>query len=126
MGGAGKKHGSGKGSAAASKRGTHAKSRGASGRDAVGGCGGQGEGADRPSAELQGTDQPTGGKPVKKGTKAKKGGWHSWGAGNDDDLAAELAALGLRIKSINADGNCFFRALGDQLEVSYVCSCACL
>ena len=29
----------------------------------------------------------------------------------------QLRALGLRVKSITADGNCFFRALGDQLHV---------
>lgn len=29
----------------------------------------------------------------------------------------ELALLGLRVKQITADGNCFFRALSDQLEV---------
>lgn len=33
------------------------------------------------------------------------------------DLSAELACLGLRVKQITADGNCFFRSLGDQLEV---------
>jgi OTU domain-containing protein 3 len=34
-----------------------------------------------------------------------------------DDLHIQLASLGLRIKSITGDGNCFFRALGDQIEV---------
>lgn len=33
-----------------------------------------------------------------------------------DQLERELAALGLRVKKITADGNCFFRALGDQLK----------
>lgn len=38
-----------------------------------------------------------------------------------DDLERELAALGLRIKTIEADGNCFFRSVCDQLEVRLGC-----
>lgn len=34
-----------------------------------------------------------------------------------DDLERELAPLGLRVKTIEADGNCFFRSVSDQLEV---------
>ncbi|KAK9830321.1 hypothetical protein WJX72_010989 [[Myrmecia] bisecta] len=33
-----------------------------------------------------------------------------------DELATELAASGLRVKPVAADGNCFFRAVADQLE----------
>ncbi|EFJ40092.1 hypothetical protein VOLCADRAFT_100184, partial [Volvox carteri f. nagariensis] len=44
-----------------------------------------------------------------------KGKWDGAGT-NGDDLGTELAALGLRIKEITGDGNCFFRALGDQLQ----------
>ncbi|KAL4438223.1 hypothetical protein ABPG77_010584 [Micractinium sp. CCAP 211/92] len=33
-----------------------------------------------------------------------------------DDLERELAPLGLRVKTIEADGNCFFRSVSDQLE----------
>ncbi|KAK6116216.1 hypothetical protein DH2020_050012 [Rehmannia glutinosa] len=32
------------------------------------------------------------------------------------ELRAQLDALGLKIIQVTADGNCFFRALGDQLE----------
>ena len=39
---------------------------------------------------------------------------HRWAV---DDLERELAAVGLRIKSIEPDGNCFFRAVLDQTEV---------
>ena len=41
---------------------------------------------------------------------------HHWAA---DDLERELAAVGLRIKTIEADGNCFFRSVLDQLEVGF-------
>lgn len=34
-----------------------------------------------------------------------------------DGLEAELRPLGLRVKAIEADGNCFFRSVCDQLEV---------
>lgn len=34
-----------------------------------------------------------------------------------DPLDRQLALLGLRVKNITADGNCFFRALSDQLQV---------
>lgn len=33
-----------------------------------------------------------------------------------DDLGRELAPLGLRVKLMEADGNCFFRSVCDQLE----------
>eukprot|EP00775_Hariotina_reticulata_P002160 gene2160-2478_t len=33
-----------------------------------------------------------------------------------DPLDRELALIGLRVKNITADGNCFFRALSDQLQ----------
>jgi OTU domain-containing protein 3 len=32
-------------------------------------------------------------------------------------LERELAAVGLRVKKITADGNCFFRSVCDQMEV---------
>ncbi|KAG5614652.1 hypothetical protein H5410_014476 [Solanum commersonii] len=32
------------------------------------------------------------------------------------EFRAQLDALGLKIIQVTADGNCFFRALGDQLE----------
>lgn len=34
-----------------------------------------------------------------------------------DPLDRQLALLGLRVKNITADGNCFFRSLSDQLQV---------
>ncbi|RCV15122.1 hypothetical protein SETIT_3G032900v2 [Setaria italica] len=34
------------------------------------------------------------------------------------EFRAQLDSLGLKIVEVNADGNCFFRALGDQLEGS--------
>jgi hypothetical protein len=34
-----------------------------------------------------------------------------------DELERELAPLGLRIKAIEADGNCFYRSVLDQLQV---------
>lgn len=40
----------------------------------------------------------------------------------EGDVETEIAALGLRIKTIAADGNCFYRAVLDQLQVS---SCRC-
>ncbi len=39
-----------------------------------------------------------------------------------DDLSKELSVLGLRLKKIEADGNCFFRALSDQLKVRDTCN----
>lgn len=44
-----------------------------------------------------------------QGRKGKEGG--------ADGVAGELAALGLRVKEVPSDGNCFFYALCDQLEV---------
>ena len=44
----------------------------------------------------------------------KRGAFHSYAL---DDLEQELAAVGLRVKDVSADGNCFFRALSDQLHV---------
>eukprot|EP00878_Enallax_costatus_P036593 GHUV01041111.1.p1 GENE.GHUV01041111.1~~GHUV01041111.1.p1 ORF type:complete len:112 (+),score=18.47 GHUV01041111.1:181-516(+) len=35
-----------------------------------------------------------------------------------DPLDRKLALVGLRVKQITADGNCFFRALSDQLEIA--------
>ncbi|GLC46448.1 hypothetical protein PLESTF_000847500 [Pleodorina starrii] len=55
---------------------------------------------------------------AKKGGKERFKGKGKWTGnyGDGDDLGTELAALGLRIKDITGDGNCFFRALGDQLQ----------
>lgn len=50
----------------------------------------------------------------KKEKTAKRGKRWSFGK---DDLEMQLAAFGLRTKQITADGNCFFRSLGDQLKV---------
>ncbi|GLI63326.1 hypothetical protein VaNZ11_006243 [Volvox africanus] len=57
------------------------------------------------------------GKTKKIGKERCKGkGKYTVSCGDDGDLGAELAALGLRIKEITGDGNCFFRALSDQLQ----------
>lgn len=45
-----------------------------------------------------------------QGRKGREGG-------ATDGAAGELAALGLRVKVVPSDGNCFFYALCDQLEV---------
>jgi len=50
-------------------------------------------------------------------TSSSKAGSSSKASGLRDPLDRELALLGLRVKSITADGNCFFRALSDQLQV---------
>ncbi len=44
-----------------------------------------------------------------------KRGKDAWAFGTDN-LEAELALVGLRVKQITGDGNCFFRAISDQLE----------
>ena len=36
-----------------------------------------------------------------------------------DDLEDRLAAAGLAIKHVAADGNCWFRSLADQLQVGF-------
>ena len=36
--------------------------------------------------------------------------------GWEDELSAQLSALGLRVKKVAADGSCFFRAISDQLQ----------
>ena len=50
-------------------------------------------------------------KTSEKASKAKKGqaasSWKPW----------SLADLGLRVETVKADGNCFFRAVAAQLEV---------
>lgn len=45
---------------------------------------------------------------VQRTQQLKDGAWL-------DSLGGELAAQGLRVKGVSADGNCFFRALSDQL-----------
>jgi hypothetical protein len=56
--------------------------------------------------------------PKARGKARSSKGKAQWRAScSDPGLDEELAVLGLRIKAINADGNCFFRALGDQLTV---------
>ncbi|KIZ06508.1 OTU domain-containing protein 3 [Monoraphidium neglectum] len=47
-----------------------------------------------------------------KKSKGKQGGGLFFG----DPLERELAAVGLRVAKITADGNCLFRAVGDQTE----------
>jgi hypothetical protein len=51
-------------------------------------------------------------------SKGKQGGGLFFG----DPLERELAAVGLRVAKITADGNCLFRAVGDQTEVCAVFS----
>lgn len=50
--------------------------------------------------------------PDKKAPRHRK---QKDGSGWLDDLGSELAAFGLRIKTVEGDGNCFFRAVADQL-----------
>lgn len=50
-----------------------------------------------------------------KGRKGRKDS--NWGNGGEDNLQEELAAVGLRVKDVTGDGNCFFRACSDQIEV---------
>uniref|UniRef100_A0A7N0ZZU6 OTU domain-containing protein n=1 Tax=Kalanchoe fedtschenkoi TaxID=63787 RepID=A0A7N0ZZU6_KALFE len=50
-------------------------------------------------------------KPKKQPTVRKKGK-----EGDMTDFRGQLDALGLKIIEVTADGNCFFRALADQLE----------
>lgn len=51
-----------------------------------------------------------------QGKKGKSGS--SSGLFYGDPLERELAAVGLRVAKITADGNCLFRAVCDQVEVS--------
>jgi len=50
-------------------------------------------------------------KPEKKEAQSNKGsassGWKPW----------SLSDYGLRVQTVKADGNCFFRAVADQIEV---------
>lgn len=57
---------------------------------------------------------------VQASSKRGKKDWARGGSsgGNEGDLEAELAALALRVKDSTADGNCFFRSVSDQLEVT--------
>jgi len=50
--------------------------------------------------------------PDKKAPRQKR---QKDGAGWLDDLGSDLAAFGLRVKAVEGDGNCFFRAVADQL-----------
>lgn len=50
-----------------------------------------------------------------QGSPKKKTGIYA-----SDGLATELSAVGLRIVEVLPDGNCLFRALGDQLQVRRV------
>ncbi|KAG1657729.1 hypothetical protein FOA52_011991 [Chlamydomonas sp. UWO 241] len=58
--------------------------------------------------------------PVPRKVKAgkKKGGQFKDSGWGTDDLEADLACVGLRVKQVTGDGNCFFRSLGDQMEGS--------
>lgn len=56
--------------------------------------------------------KPKPSKPAKQTNSKKRGGKQ-----NDvSELREQLDVLGLKIIQVTADGNCFFRALGDQLE----------
>ena len=56
-------------------------------------------------------------KPRPPGKPGKKpGGGEAGWRGGEHELRAALAARSLRIKAVQSDGNCFFRAVGDQLE----------
>lgn len=69
------------------------------------------------SKKAAGKDKGKDGPAAKdKAKKAKKGDAWKHSQDDDGDLEAELAAVGLRVKDITGDGNCFFRALGDQLQ----------
>ncbi|KAJ1273405.1 hypothetical protein BS78_06G277900 [Paspalum vaginatum] len=52
-------------------------------------------------------------KPPKRGAEKKLGK-----KADMSEFRAQLDALGLKIVEVTADGNCFFRAMGDQLEGS--------
>ncbi|KAI5684525.1 hypothetical protein M9H77_05753 [Catharanthus roseus] len=51
-------------------------------------------------------------KPAAKASRIKKDGKQA----DISEFRAQLDALGLKVIQITADGNCFFRALADQLE----------
>ncbi|CAN6241340.1 unnamed protein product [Urochloa humidicola] len=53
-------------------------------------------------------------KPPKRDGEKKKVGKKA----DMTEFRAQLDSLGLKIVEVNADGNCFFRAMGDQLEGS--------
>eukprot|EP01025_Chloroclados_australasicus_P018052 TRINITY_DN1933_c1_g1_i1.p1 TRINITY_DN1933_c1_g1~~TRINITY_DN1933_c1_g1_i1.p1 ORF type:complete len:531 (+),score=101.46 TRINITY_DN1933_c1_g1_i1:61-1653(+) len=52
-----------------------------------------------------------GGSKQPKKKQWSKGNWES-----GDHLSSELQVVGLRVKEVVGDGNCCFRAIGDQLE----------
>lgn len=60
----------------------------------------------------KGTTKPTKSAQKDKSFKAAAS-HHAW----QDTLAVQLSAAGLRIKTVTADGNCFFKAAADQLQV---------
>eukprot|EP00882_Tetradesmus_deserticola_P033078 GHRQ01037752.1.p1 GENE.GHRQ01037752.1~~GHRQ01037752.1.p1 ORF type:complete len:203 (+),score=83.91 GHRQ01037752.1:319-927(+) len=68
--------------------------------------------AQRKSAATSTSAAASGKAEPKKSKKANQGSYDSL----REPLDRELALLGLRVKQITADGNCFFRALSDQLE----------
>lgn len=56
------------------------------------------------------------GKNVKSKPKTQPPAKRQNRPGDTAKFSAQLAALGLRIVHVTADGNCFFRAIADQLE----------
>ena len=51
------------------------------------------------------------------GTQGRRGkGGHAW---KTDGVAAELGAMGLRVKEMPSDGNCFCSSICDQIEVRH-------
>eukprot|EP01026_Neomeris_dumetosa_P069245 TRINITY_DN68332_c0_g2_i2.p2 TRINITY_DN68332_c0_g2~~TRINITY_DN68332_c0_g2_i2.p2 ORF type:complete len:487 (-),score=99.43 TRINITY_DN68332_c0_g2_i2:813-2273(-) len=57
-------------------------------------------------------------KPKKQSdsSKPKKKQWPKGNWDSGDHLSSELKGVGLRVKEVVGDGNCCFRAIGDQLE----------
>jgi len=66
------------------------------------------------AASSSGTTTKSSGGGSRTAAKQKK---PSGGLFFGDVLERELAAVGLRVAKITADGNCLFRSVGDQLEV---------
>ncbi|KAL4448444.1 hypothetical protein ABPG75_005663 [Micractinium tetrahymenae] len=73
----------------------------------------KGKAAPRGSAEDGGSAAQARQQRKEKKQQRRRTQTHHYGR---DDLERELAPLGLRIKTIEADGNCFFRSVADQLE----------
>ncbi|CAM6092176.1 unnamed protein product [Calypogeia fissa] len=59
---------------------------------------------------------PPRGRRVKNFVKSKIRGGTGGGGGENTKVDEQLAALGLKVIQVTGDGNCFFRAIADQLE----------